>query len=71
MNRGFDINTLEFLASTIGIWLEILNSNVEYKRNLAPTDSSSAVGWLYKTNLNPETQQNHDIIARKMAASAP
>ena len=67
MKKSFHINTLEFLASTIGLWLEILNSTTEYKRILALTDNSSAVGWLYKTNFNPETQQKHDIIARKMA----
>ena len=31
------------------------------------TDNSSAVGWLFKANFDPNTQQKHDVIARHMA----
>ena len=67
MARSFHINTLEFMASLIGIWMEIRNNNTEYLRILNLTDNSSAVGWLFKANFEPDLQQKHDMIARKLA----
>ena len=59
---------MEFIAATIGIWLEtIFNKKNEYLRINCLTDNSSAVGWLYKANFDPNIQQKHDIIARHMA----
>jgi len=69
MKCQFHINTLEFIASTIGLWLEIINNDTAYLKILCRTDRSGAVGWLYKTNFNPETHQKHGIIARKMASA--
>ena len=61
------INFLEFLAALVGLWLDISSSTRQYQRYLCLTDSSSALGWLYKSNFNPSTHLEHDTIARKMA----
>ena len=62
------VNTIEFTAATIGLWLEIImNEKTEYLRINCLTDNSSAVGWLFKANFNPDTKQKHDMIARRMA----
>ena len=68
MRRNMHINTIEFTAATIGLWLEIImNEKTEYLRINCLTDNSSAVGWLFKANFNPDTKQKHDMIARRMA----
>ena len=67
MAKSFHINTLEFIASLIGIWIEIIENNIDYFRILNLTDNSSAVGWLFKANFDPDLQQKHDLIARKLA----
>ena len=68
MRKHLHINTIEFISATIGIWLEILhNEDTEYMRINCLTDNSSAVGWLYKANFDPNTHQKHDEIARLMA----
>ena len=38
-----------------------------YLNVLAKTDNSSAVGWLVKSNFDPEMQTKHDLVARKIA----
>lgn len=63
----FQINFLEFLSSLIGLWLELLTEPPKHHRYLCLTDSSSAVGWLYKANFNPASQQAQDHIARQLA----
>ena len=64
MRKNLHINTVEFIAATIGIWIEtILNKETEYLRINCLTDNSSAVGWLFKANFNPDTHQKHDLIA--------
>ena len=63
----FHINFLEFLASWIGIWIEIINNKEKYARYLCLTDNSCAIGWLYKANFCPESQKSNDVVARKMA----
>ena len=61
MRKYLHINTIEFISATIGIWIEIiLNENIEYLRINCLTDNSSAVGWLFKANFDPNTQQKHD-----------
>ena len=67
MQRQFHINILEFIASLIGIWMEIKFSNTPYLSILAKTDNSSALGWLVKSNFDPDTHSRHDQVARKMA----
>jgi len=68
MTTSCHINLLEFIASFIGIWLEIINEKeTKYKKFRALTDNSSAVGWLYKSNFNPKTHPGHDTVARTLA----
>ena len=67
MISSFHINTLEFISATIGIWLEIIHSKTDYLKINCLTDNSSAIGWLFKSNFDPNTQQKHDTIATKMA----
>ena len=67
MAHTFHINTLEFISAMIGIWIEVLNKEDDYLKINCLTDNSSAIGWLFKTNFDPNKQQKHDIIARKMA----
>jgi len=68
MQKSMHINLLEFIACTIGIWVELLNDKkTTFKRIHALTDNSSAVGWLYKASFNPLTHFQHDTVARKLA----
>ena len=67
MQRQFHINILEYISSLIGIWLEVMDKNTAYLCLLAKTDNSSAVGWLTKSNFDPDTQSKHDMVARKLA----
>ena len=66
MQHQFHINILEFIASLIGIWLEIKESKIQCLSILAKTDNSSAVGWLVKSNFDPDTHSRHDQVARKL-----
>ena len=69
MRKTMHINLLEFIACTIGIWLEIIDNRNQnkFQRIHALTDNSSAVGWLYKASFNPKTHHGHDTVARKLA----
>ena len=71
MRKTMHINLLEFIACTIGIWLEVIENKHQNKflKILALTDNSSAVGWLYKASFNPNTHYGHDVIARKLATT--
>ena len=60
------INLLEFLASVITIYLT-LQEIIGPQKILAYTDSSSALGWLYKASFS-ETQPMHDEVARWLAS---
>ena len=68
MIHDFHINTKEFIAATIGLWLELFATEDEHTKIHCLTDNSSAIWWLFKANFNPDTQQKHDMIARKMAS---
>ena len=61
----FSINLLEFIASVITIYLTIKDAD-HPKKILAFTDSSSALGWLYKANFLTN-QPAHDAVARWLA----
>lgn len=67
MLRKFHINFFEFLSSLISLSRNILVQKQKYIGYLCLIDNSSKLGWLYRTNLNPESQQEHDLIAREMA----
>ena len=58
-------NLLEFLAAAITAYLTVTGSSTPQKP-LALTDSSSALGWLYKASF-PESMEGHDMVARWLA----
>ena len=61
----FSINLLKFIASAITIYLTI-KSTTSPQKLLAFTDSSSALGWLYKASFT-YNQPAHDEVARWLA----
>ena len=65
MQGKFSINLLELIASAITIELILWNS---HKREKIPafTDSTSALGWLYKASFS-ETIPIHDKVTRWLA----
>ena len=63
----FSINLLEFIAAVITIELT-LNHGKNNQKILAFTDSSSALGWLFKASF-PTSMPHHDTTARYLAAS--
>jgi len=68
MTKSFHINLIEFIASVVAIWLELLqNKSIKHPKILALSDNSSTIGWLYKSNFNVKTQPGHDKVARKLA----
>jgi len=70
MTNSFHINLLEFIASTVAIWLELeFNNNMKiaYPKILALSDNTSTIGWLYKSNFNVKSHPGHDRVARKVA----
>lgn len=61
------INALEFIVAVVGIWIELLADDTPFQRFLALTDSTSVLGWLFKSNFNPNNHPSHDLLARKLA----
>ena len=61
-------NALEFLASVVGCWVNILEGTIKPKSCiLALTDNSSACGWLHKTNFIRKCHVFHATVAEKLA----
>lgn len=61
-------NILEYLAAFITIWLEIFEGFAPPESCiLSCSDSTSAVGWLFRNNFNSFTQPIHEEISRKLA----
>jgi hypothetical protein len=64
-------NLLEFAAMVINVWLECLEPETDQNCILAVGDSTSAIGWLFKSaGFNP-AGSNHDahlMVARKLAS---
>jgi hypothetical protein len=60
-------NTLEFLEAVVGIWVEILQERVPVL-GCIPTesDSTTATGWLHKSNFVDEDKRAVFRIARKL-----
>ena len=67
LRNNLSINLLEFAAAAITIHLSIANSG-PLQKVLAFTDSSSAIGWLYKASFK-NCQKAHDTVARWLAES--
>ena len=68
MARNVHINVKEFIATLIGIWLEITTIAISYARILCLSDNNSAVGWLQKSNFDSDKQSCHDTVVRKMTS---
>jgi hypothetical protein len=67
----FTLNSLEFIASFISFWIGILDGTIKAGDCvLSETDSTSAQGWLYKSNFDDSDQEIQMLIARKMAEIA-
>jgi hypothetical protein len=67
------INTLEFLAALITIWVNLSRGNIKSEDCiLCQTDSTTAAAWLNKTNFSDKTSPSENsirlIIARKLAS---
>jgi hypothetical protein len=60
------INTLEFIASIISIWIDIYNKDISQNDCiLSQTDSTTAAGWLKKSNFSdsvPKTESSIRMI---------
>jgi hypothetical protein len=63
------LNSLEFLACVINIWVDFFHDTIEQESCLlSQTDSSSAMGWLQKSNFSKRLDENLKLsIARKPA----
>ena len=58
-------NALEFLATIIGPWIDIIEGNLPPESCLLSiTNSSSACGWLYSSNFDDISHSLHTILAR-------
>jgi hypothetical protein len=63
----FYLNTLEFVASFVCLWVAIINSAIQAGDCvLSEIDSIFAKGWLYKSNAVDFDQASQMTIARKM-----
>ena len=60
-------NLLEFLASIISVWLEILDGAPSLSCFLSFADNTSAVGWLHKANVNETKNKPLEIATRHFA----
>ena len=64
------INSLEFMASVISIWVEIKVNQIKFEDCiLSQTDNTSAAGWLRKSNFAEDTDEFIQLTtARQLAA---
>ena len=62
------INLLEFLASLVGPWIDIIEGNLpEYSSCLCEGDNRSAICWLTNANFSSDEQPAHHAAARRIA----
>jgi hypothetical protein len=64
------LNSLEFMASLIGIWMEHYSNSIPIESCiLSQTDSTSAAGWIKKSNFAESKDQTVQLYtARKLAS---
>ena len=62
--RAFTLNMKEYIAATIGALLALQNDDSPYPCVLSLSDSSSTVGWLHKSNHDPNSSPCHNEVAR-------
>ena len=60
-------NLLEFIASLISVWMEILDGAPSQSCFLSFADNTSAVGWLHKANVNEATNKPLETATRHFA----
>lgn len=64
------LNSLEFMALTITIWLDILTDSLDPESCiLSQTDSSSAAGWLHKSNYTDDTNSIVQLTTARHVAT--
>ena len=62
-HRKLMLNLLEFLASSVTTYMNILQMG-QGSHILSLTDSSSALGWMHKASFDPVNAESHDAVAR-------
>jgi hypothetical protein len=60
-------NLLEFIASVISVWIEILDGAPSQSCFLSFADNTSAVGWLHKANVNETANKPLESATRHFA----
>ena len=61
-------NALEFLASTVGCWLDFILGHIPSQSCiLENSDSSSACGWLHKSSFVSVDHSFHALVAEQLA----
>ena len=65
------LNMLEHLAAVIGPWIDIIENNMpRFSCILSMTDSSTAAGWLRKSNFSNAKDEDHkELISAKLTIS--
>ena len=64
------VNSLEFLACMITIWIDILSNQITVEDCiLSQTDSTSAAGWLRKTNFADDNDQHVQLTTARHLAT--
>ena len=60
-------NLLEFIASVISVWIEILDGAPNHSCFLSFADNTSAVGWLHHANVNEAKNKPLELTTRHFA----
>jgi len=64
------LNSLEFLACVITIWIDILNNKINPEDCiLSQSDSTSATGWLRKSNFCDEKNSQVQLVTARQLAT--
>ena len=62
------LNMLEFVASTIGVWIDIIEKRVNnLSCILSMTDSTTSAGWLKKSNFQENESESKEMTAAKLS----
>ena len=63
------INLLEFLGNIVCIWVNIIDKSIPLESCLLSMgDSTSAMGWMQKSNITNDDKKDTDTIAKLAAA---
>jgi hypothetical protein len=61
---SFSLNVKEYIAASIGAYLELQNDESQHPCVLSLGDSSSTTSWLHKSNHDPASSPVHNAISR-------